>query len=88
MHNVTNLTPSELGRDDNEEERSKSMTTTRSASASGLHFVPDFLGRVSSRVTSYVARSRAERMLEGLDDHMLADIGVRRSEIHQMVWGA
>ena len=64
------------------------MTNHRSASASGLHFVPDFLGRVSSRVTTYVARARATRQLEALDDRMLADIGVHRSEIHRMVWGA
>jgi uncharacterized protein YjiS (DUF1127 family) len=34
-----------------------------------------------------VSRSRAERQLEQLDDRMLADIGVKRSDIHKMVWG-
>lgn len=62
--------------------------TTHSATASGLHFVPGFLGRISDRVTSYVTRSRAERQLEALDDRLLADIGMNRSEIHRMVWGA
>jgi uncharacterized protein YjiS (DUF1127 family) len=64
------------------------MTNHRSTTASGLHFVPDFLGRVSSRVTTYVTRARAERQLEALDDRLLADIGMKRSEIHRMVWGA
>ncbi|MBK1865424.1 DUF1127 domain-containing protein [Aestuariivirga sp. YIM B02566] len=49
--------------------------------------VPDFLTRVSSRVVNYVSRSRAERQLQALDDRLLADIGMRRSEIHRMVWG-
>lgn len=62
--------------------------TTRALSASGKHFIPDFLGQVSSRVTSYVSRSRAERQLQALDDRLLADIGMSRSEIHRMVWGA
>ncbi|WP_368911097.1 DUF1127 domain-containing protein [Taklimakanibacter deserti] len=43
--------------------------------------------RVSSRVVNYVSRSRAERQLQALDDRLLADIGMRRSEIQRMVWG-
>jgi uncharacterized protein YjiS (DUF1127 family) len=39
------------------------------------------------RVKSYVARTRAERQLAQLDDRLLADIGVKRSEISRMVWG-
>ena len=39
------------------------------------------------RVKAYVARSRAERQLAQLDDRLLADIGVKRSEISRMVWG-
>jgi uncharacterized protein YjiS (DUF1127 family) len=39
------------------------------------------------RVKSFLARSRAERQLAQLDDRLLADIGLRRSEIHKMVWG-
>jgi uncharacterized protein YjiS (DUF1127 family) len=50
--------------------------------------IPDFLSRVSSKVVTYVSRSRAERQLQALDDRLLADIGMRRSEIHRMVWGA
>jgi uncharacterized protein YjiS (DUF1127 family) len=65
------------------------ITYGREANRSeGLRFIPGFLNRVSSRVTSYVSRSRAERQLEQLDDRLLADIGMRRSEIHKMVWGA
>jgi uncharacterized protein YjiS (DUF1127 family) len=40
------------------------------------------------RVKSYMARSRAERQLAQLDDRLLADIGVKRSEISRMVWGS
>lgn len=61
-------------------------TFTRETSQNG-RFVPDFLTRVSSRVVNYVSRSRAERQLQALDDRLLADIGMRRSEIHRMVWG-
>ena len=39
------------------------------------------------RVKSYVARTRAERQLAQLDDRLLADIGMKRSEISKMVWG-
>lgn len=39
------------------------------------------------RVKSYLARSRAERQLAQLDDRLLADIGMKRSEITKMVWG-
>ena len=50
--------------------------------------LPDFLTRGSSRVVNYVSRTRAERQLQALDDRLLSDIGMRRSEIHRMVWGA
>jgi len=40
------------------------------------------------RVKTYLARSRAERQLAQLDDRLLADIGMKRSEITKMVWGA
>jgi uncharacterized protein YjiS (DUF1127 family) len=49
----------------------------------GTNLAPGIMGRVKS----YLARSRAERQLHQLDDRMLADIGVRRSEIEKMVWG-
>ncbi len=42
---------------------------------------------LTDRVRGFFARSRAERQLAQLDDRLLADIGVRRSEIHRMVWG-
>lgn len=42
---------------------------------------------IMGRVKTYFARTRAERQLHQLDDRMLADIGVRRSEIEKMVWG-
>jgi uncharacterized protein YjiS (DUF1127 family) len=66
------------------------MTTTtfdRETSRNGASATPDFLTRVSSRVVNYVSRNRAERQLQALDDRLLADIGMRRSEIHRMVWG-
>ena len=62
------------------------MTTITTATASA-GFVPDFLTGMSRRVTSYVSMSRARRQLEALDDRLLADIGMNRSEIHTMVWG-
>ena len=39
------------------------------------------------RVRTFLARSLAERQLAQLDDRMLADIGLKRSEISRMVWG-
>ncbi len=39
------------------------------------------------RVKSYLARSRAERQLSQLDDRLLADIGVKRTDITKTVWG-
>lgn len=69
------------------------MTTStydRSVAAGGstLRVLPDFLGRIAGGVRRYVTRARAERQLEALDDRLLADIGLRRSEIHRMIWGA
>lgn len=40
------------------------------------------------RVRSYLARSRAEHQLSQLDDRLLDDIGMKRSEISQAIWGA
>jgi len=36
---------------------------------------------------TFYVRSQAESELAGMDDHMLADIGVSRGEIHAKVWG-
>ena len=65
------------------------MTTiTRGRKATqNAAFIPDFLNRVSSRVANFVNRSRAERQLQALDDRLLSDIGLKRSDIHRMVWG-
>ena len=64
------------------------MTTTtygrEAIDNKGTNLAPGIIGRVKS----YLARSRAERQLHQLDDRMLADIGVRRSEIEKMVWGS
>ncbi len=35
----------------------------------------------------FYVRSKAESELAAMDDHLLADIGVTRGEIHQKVWG-
>jgi len=65
-----------------------STTINRSGTQLGLslRFVPTFLGRVASGVVNYVNRARAESQLEALDDRLLADIGVSRSEIRTLVW--
>ncbi|QPC41884.1 DUF1127 domain-containing protein [Kaustia mangrovi] len=47
---------------------------------------PSFFARLASRVKRYVELSRAERELEELDDRLLMDIGLKRSEIRRMVW--
>ena len=39
------------------------------------------------RMHDYLSRSRAERHLAALDDRLLADIGLQRSDIGKMVWG-
>ena len=62
-----------------------SMITERQAVAANS--VPNFFGSVTSRVSSYLKLSRAERQLAALDDRMLADIGLRRNDIQTMVWG-
>ena len=38
-------------------------------------------------VKTYLARRRAERQLAQLDDRLLEDIGMKRSEISKKVWG-
>jgi uncharacterized protein YjiS (DUF1127 family) len=49
----------------------------------GLTMGAGLLGRVKA----YLSRSRAERQLAQLDDRLLADIGMKRSDISKMVWG-
>lgn len=49
--------------------------------------LPGFLTRIAGGVRTYLSRAQAERYLETLDDRLLSDMGLRRSEIHQMVWG-
>ena len=39
------------------------------------------------RFKTYLSKTRAERQLAQLDDRLLADIGVKRSDIIKMVWG-
>jgi uncharacterized protein YjiS (DUF1127 family) len=46
---------------------------------------------VSGQVRAYIERRAlraAIRSLHGMDDRMLADIGMRRGEIHSVVYGA
>lgn len=57
-----------------------------SSAGSVLRLLQGFLAPMASRVRAYLIRSRAEAQLEALDDRLLLDIGLKRSEIHQMVW--
>jgi uncharacterized protein YjiS (DUF1127 family) len=67
--------------------RTMTMITHGRKATQNAAFIPDFLSRVSSRVDNFVTRSRAERQLQALDDRLLSDIGLKRSDIHKMVWG-
>ena len=62
-------------------------TYNRTSGASRGSRLPDFLGRIAGRVGDYVTRSRIERQLDQLDDRLLMDIGLKRSDIRRMVWG-
>lgn len=53
-----------------------------------LSALPNFLSRIAGGVRGYVSRAEAERQLEALDERLLNDIGLKRSEIRRMVWGA
>ena len=60
------------------------ITYGREAVRNGeTHMTSGLMGRVKA----FLARSRAERQLAQLDDRLLADIGLKRSEIRRMVWG-
>ena len=50
----------------------------------------DFVGhlsRLANNVKTYTHRRRVQTRLEGLDDRMLADIGIERHDIRAHVWG-
>ena len=64
-----------------------SRTTHRVSTTQGSAIIPDFLSKVSSKVVNFVSRSQAERQLQALDDRLLSDIGLNRSDIRKMVWG-
>jgi len=40
-----------------------------------------------SAMYKFYVRTQAENELAAMDDHLLADIGITRGEIHQKVWG-
>ena len=58
-----------------------------SNAGSTLRVLSHVVARIAGGVRAYLTRSRAEAQLEALDDRLLLDIGLKRSEIHQMVWG-
>ena len=62
------------------------MSFERSGSAAPKA-LPNFLSRIAGGVRGYLSRAEAERQLEALDERLLNDIGLKRSEIHRMVWG-
>ena len=65
-------------------------STTINTTEGGRFRLRAFTGivtRIVDGVGRFFTLSRAERELEGLDDRLLADIGIRRGEIHRMVWG-
>jgi uncharacterized protein YjiS (DUF1127 family) len=66
-------------------------TTTINRSGTGhaslFRLVPEWAGRIVTGVVDYADRSRAERQLEALDERLLRDIGLSRTDIHRMVWG-
>jgi uncharacterized protein YjiS (DUF1127 family) len=66
-----------------------SSTTINTTASGGLRLraLPAIVTRIVDGVGRFFTLSRAERELEGLDDRLLADIGLRRGEIHRMVWG-
>jgi uncharacterized protein YjiS (DUF1127 family) len=39
------------------------------------------------RVKIYLVREKATRHLHGLDDRLLADVGLNRSQINASMWG-
>jgi uncharacterized protein YjiS (DUF1127 family) len=49
----------------------------------GLGAAPGLMNQLKA----YLARSRAERQLRQLDDRLLADIGLKRADITNQIWG-
>ena len=70
-----------------EDQMSSTTINTTASGRVGLRAFPEIVTRLAQGVGRFFSLSRAERELEGLDDRLLADIGLRRSEIHRMVWG-
>ncbi len=67
-----------------------SSTTINNIHESGrvaLRALPETVSRLAESVGRFFTLSRAERELAELDDRLLADIGLRRGEIHRVVWG-
>ena len=67
------------------------MTTTtisRNGAFGGIlpRFLPT-LSRIAGGVVTYAKRRHAASQLEALDDRLLADIGVSRCDIRDLVWG-
>lgn len=66
-------------------------TTTITRHGAGHGFLPasirEFFSRLANGVADYMRRSHTERELESLDDRLLADIGLMRSDIRHLVWG-
>ena len=52
-----------------------------------LSQAPNFLSRIAGGVRGYLSKAEAERQLESLDERLLNDIGLKRSDIRHMVWG-
>ena len=52
-----------------------------------LTATPNFLSRIAGGVRSYLSKADAARQLEALDERLLNDIGLKRSEIKHMIWG-
>ena len=65
---------------------STTINTTESGRVT-LAALPGIASRIGQSIARYLNLSRAERELAELDDRLLADIGLRRGEIHAVVWG-
>jgi uncharacterized protein YjiS (DUF1127 family) len=63
------------------------MSFERDGNAGSIGALRNVLSRIARGVRGYLARAEAERQLEALDERLLNDIGLKRSEIHRMVWG-